>query len=242
MSQHALLNSVEHSDLKVITQAGAEYGDNLWFTPTFPQEFRAVSAYYPIFFHKDPATETFHAVALFGFTHNDNLFLDGDRWQAGYIPLSLRRQPFLIGRQRFKEDGMDKEQRVIHIDLAHPRVSRSQGEPLFLPLGGNSDYLDHMAELLETLHLGMEDGQDFVENLKRLALLEVVTLELTLNDGSQHQMVGFYTIDEARLAQLDGEALAELNRRGHLLAIYLAIASQSRMRDLLARKNQRLGL
>ncbi len=52
MSKNVLLNSVEHRDLKVITTRGAHYGDAVWFTVTFPKEFRTVQAHYPIFFTK----------------------------------------------------------------------------------------------------------------------------------------------------------------------------------------------
>ncbi|MDZ7902429.1 MAG: hypothetical protein U5L01_07770 [Rheinheimera sp.] len=42
-----------------------------------------------------------------------------------YWPLALRRQPFLIGQQLIKEDGVERAHRVLHIDtLDHPRVSK----------------------------------------------------------------------------------------------------------------------
>ncbi len=52
MTQHVLLNSVDHQHLRVITERGSQYGDNLWFSPTFPLEFRSVQAQYPIFLSK----------------------------------------------------------------------------------------------------------------------------------------------------------------------------------------------
>ena len=53
MSQHVLLNSVDHKDIKIITERSAKYGDNVWFSVTFPAEFRSVQAHYPIFFQKE---------------------------------------------------------------------------------------------------------------------------------------------------------------------------------------------
>ncbi len=109
---------------------------------------------------------------------------------------------------------------------------------MFLAYGGNSPYLEQMAGLLETLHLGLQDSQLFVELLLELNLLESFTLDVQLDDGSKHQMVGFYTIAETVLQQLDASALALLHQRGYLQAIYLQIASQSRIRQLLQLKNQ----
>ncbi|RVU34352.1 multidrug transporter [Rheinheimera riviphila] len=240
MTKIALLNSVEHQPLKVITERGAAYGDNLWFTPTFPLEFRSVQAQYPIFFHKDQQTGKLYPVALFGFSHQENLFLQSNNWQHSYIPLSVLRLPFLIGQQTVREDGVEHQQRVIHIDVEHPRVSKAQGEALFLPFGGNSPYLEQVAGMLETLHFGLQDSQQFVEQLLALELLEAFALDVQLDDGTKHQMIGFYTINEDKLKALSAEALTALHQRGYLQAIYMALASQSNIRNLLKLKNQLL--
>jgi hypothetical protein len=242
MTQHVLLNSVEHKHIKVNTARSEALGDNLWFCPTFPAEFRPAQTYYPIFFHKDSQTGKFYPITLFGFKDNENLFLNEDGWDAGYIPLAVQRQPFLIGQQRFVEDGVEQIQRVIHIDLDNPRVNETTGEALFLEFGGNTDYLDQVADMLETLHHGMSDAELFVDTLLTLDLIESVNIDVQLNDGSKHQMIGFYTISEETLNQLTGEQLASLHQNGYLQAIYMMIASQTRIRDLLNRKNKRLGL
>jgi hypothetical protein len=240
MTKHVLLNSVEHRDLRVIQTRGAEYGDALWFTLTFPAEFRSIQTHYPIFFHKDPANGQFLPVALFGFTHQENLFLRQDNWQGCYIPLSVRRQPFLIGQQTVVEDGVETVQRVIHIDLDSARVSTEQGDALFLPLGGSSPVLDQAASMLETLHQGLLDTNHFIELLLQHQLLESFTLDVQLDNGQKHQMVGFYTIHEENLAALSADVLAQLHSKGYLQAIYMAVASQSNVRHLLNLKNKQL--
>ncbi len=245
MTNTVLLNAADHAELRVITARGAEYGDNQWFATTFPLEFRSCAACYPLFFFRDnqsqQQTSKIYPVALFGFRHGENLFLQ-DGWQEQYLPLSVRRQPFLIGRQQVREDGMVREQRVLHIALDHPRVSKSEGEPLFLPYGGQTPFLQDMAGMLETLHLGMQDAHNFVALLEQYQLLEPVTVNVTLKDGSSHQLVGFLTIAEEQLANLDGAALAQLHQHGYLQAIYLMIASQAQIRQLVTLKNQQLGL
>jgi hypothetical protein len=242
MSHPVLLNAAEHADLKVITERGAEYGDNQWFATTFPLEMRSCAACYPLFFFKDPQSQQTFPVALFGFQHGENLFLQGG-WQDQYLPLSVRRQPFLIGRQQVREDGVVREQRVLHIDLNHPRVRQGGdfGEALFLPYGGQTPFLQDMAAILETMHHGMQDAKNFVAVLEQYQLLEPVTVNVTLKDGSSHQLVGFLTIAEEQLAQLDGSALAHLHQHGYLQAVYLMIASQAQIRQLVALKNQQLG-
>lgn len=242
MANNVLLNSIDHQHLKVITDHSPAYGDDLWYSPTFPGEFRSVQAYYPIFFNKDPNTGKFFAIALFGFEEQENLFLKDNKWQAGYIPLTVARQPFLIGVQKINEDGVEKEQRVLHIDLDNPRVNQLQGEPLFLTHGGNSPYLDRAADMLEVIHHGFADSAGFIDCLLEHELLETFTLDITLNDDTKYQMLGFYTINEDKLNDLDGEILAKLHAQGYLQAIYMTIASQANIRTLMNKKNQLLGL
>ena len=59
MARHALLNNVEHKDLRVVLRYGDEYGDNFASVLTFPTEFADVQREYPIFFRKDPASGDF---------------------------------------------------------------------------------------------------------------------------------------------------------------------------------------
>ncbi|MGH8224386.1 MAG: SapC family protein [Woeseiaceae bacterium] len=236
MANHVLLNNVDHRDLRIITTRSAAYGDNVMSTVTFPGEFRSVQAHYPIVFEKHPQTGRFQPVAMFGFRKEENLFLRPEGWDATYVPLTIERQPFLIGLQAdAAERGM-----VVHIDLDNPRVSRSEGEPVFLKHGGISEYLDRMQSVLNAIHHGMESIPPFIEALLEHELLESFTLDIELNDGSQSRLAGFYTIHEEKLDALGADALAALNSCGYLKAMYMAIASLSNIRALIERKNAQL--
>lgn len=232
MATIELLNNVDHLGVKIRTERGPDLGDNQMFCLSFPAEFRAAQAYYPILFYKDGNTGQFMPVLLLGFQADENLFLQQQEWQAGYLPLDIVRQPFTVGLQN--------DERVIHIDTAHPRVSNMQGEALFLALGGHSPYLQQVAEQLETLHHGISDAKQFSQQLLTLELIESFVLDVTLNNGEQHSLHGFYTINEPRLAQLSGEQLLQLQQTGYLDAIYMMLASQSQFARLIGFKNQLL--
>jgi hypothetical protein len=230
MSKHALLNNVDHKDLRVITTRSAEYGDNVMLAITFPGEFRNLQAHYPIVFRKN-AQGQFEPVALLGFKDGQNLFLSKQGWDATYIPLTIERQPFLIG---FSSD----RQPMMHIDLDSPRVSRDQGEPVFREFGGNTEFLERMSSVLLAIHQGLASNEPFIGALLQHELLESFVFDIQLNDGSQNRLGGFYTINEERLLDLNGAALEQLNRAGHLQAIYMAIASLSNLRALTERMNK----
>ncbi|WP_428819232.1 SapC family protein [Microbulbifer sp. MCCC 1A16149] len=239
MTNAVLLNNVEHRDLRVQTGRSAAFGDDNWYALTFPLEFRALQGQYPIFFQKDASTGAFFPLALLGLEPGENLYLHDDQWAASYLPLTIRREPFLIGRQNFVEDGVQKTRRVIHIDLDSPRVNREQGEPLFLEYGGNSPFLDGVADMLEAIHHGIEQSEKFIRALQIHGLLESFTMDITLDNGEANQLKGFYTIDEERLRALNAEDLNELHQAGFLEAIYMVLASQSQVRRLIDEKNRR---
>ena len=241
MTHPVLLHSLDHQDLGVVRERGAAYGDDVMSSLTFAGEFRDLQAHYPIVFRRtgDQGGVQFEALALFGFEQGENLFLGqgGAGWDAGYIPLAIERQPFMIG-------GAGDELHV-HVDLDSPRIVRGavagKGEALFLPYGGRSDYLEQVNSMLLAIHQGLQAMPDFIAALTALGLLEPFVADIELNDGAQHRLAGFHTIDEDKLRVLPGEALERLSRAGYLQAIYMAVASLSNLRGLIARKQRLLG-
>lgn len=236
MSNHQILNSADHGDLRIHTEAGAAFGDNVMACMTVPLEFRQVQGHFPIVFRRDIESGQFSAMALFGFENGENLFLEGGRWESRYRPLALAIHPFLIGRPA--TEGGEAQ---VHVDLDHPRISNSgEGIRLFDESGKSTPYLEAVAEKLGDLDFGYGESGAFFAALEQHSLLEPFSLQVALDDGSKHSLVGFHTIDEARLAALDGEALQTLQSAGHLLQIYMAIASLSQFAELVARKNARV--
>lgn len=232
MTNTVLLNNVDHHDLRLRTQRSAAWGDGVMLAHAVPAEFRELQAHYPIVFQKSADGTTFHPVALLGFQDGQNLFLDADGWDAGYLPLAIEREPFLIGR--------DGGELLVHVDLDSPRLSRSDGEPLFLAHGGTTDTLERINSVLLALHEGLQATPAFVAALLAHDLLESFVLDVEQPDGSQQRLAGFYTIAEERLAALDGAALAQLHRAGHLQAVFMAVASLSNLAALIERQNRRL--
>ena len=230
MSNPVLLNHVEHRDLRVDARRGAAFGDDVMYAPAVPAEFRSLQAHYPIVFQRD-AAGGFHPLALFGLRQGENLFLDGERWDATYIPLAIERQPFLI--------GVAGAEPMVHVDLDHPRVRAGPGEALFQGPGIASEFLERARTTLLMLHDGLLATPAFVDALQRHQLLESFVLDIRLDDGSDNRLAGFHTIDERRLQALDGSALEQLSRDGHLLPAYMVLASLSRFRDLIERMNRR---
>jgi hypothetical protein len=234
MAKHVLLNNNEHRSLRIITARGPKYGDDVMYAPTFPAEFRNLQSCYPIVFHKRADTGAFQPLALFGLEDQENLYLSANGWDAPYVPLVIERAPFLIGRGTGAAGGVPEL--VVHVDLDSPRVSTTEGEPVFREYGGTTDFLDRMTSVLRAVHEGLESLPAFTAALTDLDLLESFVFDVDRDDGGQQRLAGFYTINEDRLRALKGAQLETLHVRGMLEPIYMAVASLGHLRTLIERR------
>lgn len=233
MANTVLLTADKHKHLKVQLKYSSALGDNVMWSPTYPAEFRSVQADYPILFHKDAKTGGFIPAALFGLEQGENLFLDeSGEWDAAYIPLMMQRIPFSIGLY-----GEDKK-RLVNVDLDHPKVSETDGVALFEEHGAPTEYLERVSGMLEAIHVWIEHNNAFIAAITDLNLLEPVTVDITLDNGTQGQLMGFYAVNEDKLKQLDAAAFHLLYEQDFLEPIYMAIASVTNIRKLINRKSK----
>lgn len=224
-----LLNNITHKDLRVITQRGAQWGDDFMSAPVTVDEFRKLQAHYPIVFQPDDKGG-FVPTVLFGLEAGQNLFLNANGWEADYLPLSVQRIPFSIG-----VDKSTDEMRMM-VDMGSKRISQgAEGEAVFLPQGGTTDFTENANSVLHALHEGLQATTDFVQTLMRHELLDSFVLDVERPDGTRGQLVGFYIIHEERLAALDAATVGLLHQADYLQPIYMAVASLSNFTALIKR-------
>ena len=225
MQNPVLLDNITHKDLRIITRRGAEWGDARMSCIATPDEFRRLQVHYPIVFQKN-AEGQLQPLALLGLQEGQNLFLGAAGWTVPYVPLAMQREPFMI--------GVNEDELRMLVDMASPRISQgADGEAVFLPMGGNSEFLEHANSLLKALHEGLQATPAFVEALLAHNLLEPFVLDVERPDGSHGRLVGLHTIDEERLAALDERTIGLLHQADYLLPIYMAIASMSNLHTLI---------
>lgn len=227
MTNYVKLDNVDHADLAVAVSHGAAFGDAVNQQLVFPTEFEQLQREYPILFRRDEQAG-YYAVVLLGLDLDENLFLDDGGWKARYIPVVHRRGPFALGG----EPG-------VFVDLDDARVGAEGAEPLFLRHGGESPYLQHVTAVLQALRHGADSAAPFFAELAAEGLIKPVTLTIEVGDGSTYTVADVFTIDEDRLAALEGAPLARLHRSGVLRAATMAAASLSNVQYLAERKAER---
>ena len=236
MTSHQILNFADHGALRVRADAAPELGDGVMSCLVVPAEFRRLAAEYPILFRYDGESRSFSALALFGFEPGENLFLQDGNWDAASRPFAMAVQPCLVGRPR---DGQGPGQ--VHIDMAHPRVTQADndGVRLFDDAGQPSPWLEEIAGMLGALDEGYRASGEFYAALERHDLLEPFSMDVTLDNGASHRLVGYHLINEEKLQALDAAALGELHAAGHLEPVYMALASLGNLGKLVRRKNRK---
>jgi len=233
------LDNVEHHALRV-AQWGSTELDKVNQTLIVPTEFEDAQREYPIFFRKD-ADGKFVTIALLGFDKGENLFLDGEHWNARYIPSVHRRGPFFLGVRETGDLGEAKRELTLHIDLDDPRVGETEGEPLFKAHGGQTPYLEHVADALHTIHDGMQAAPAMFSLFEELELIQPIQLNVELGDGLTYNLPNFFTVGEQQFRSLAGEGLERLNRSGFLAAAIFVRASLGNIARLIELKNRKNG-
>ena len=147
--QPTALDSAQHRQLKLrlpVTDWSVANRLNALFVAA--AEFGDVCREFPIVFvragKEADGRDQIAPIAVLGLTQNENLYVDGDRWRAQYMPAVLRSYPFCIAR-------VDEQRFAICVDMAFAGVDNDEGKPLFEADGQPAPLLKTMQTQLETL-------------------------------------------------------------------------------------------
>lgn len=231
-----LLNNKKHKQIRLrqhTLTAECELGSAM----IMPNEFVSVQREYPILFRKDPETGQFYPSAMLGFSQHENLFFNDGHWQSTYVPLILRRGPFLIGFQHQQREAGAGKVPVIYVDVDDNRISTTEGEPVFTEDGERSALMRSISQVLMEIHQGCEESKKMITAFSELNLIEPVKLNVSLNNGEHINLTGMYTVNDETLSMLRGQNLERLHASGFLHYAYCIVNSLDNFKQLIALKN-----
>ncbi|MBK7059772.1 MAG: SapC family protein [Rubrivivax sp.] len=199
-------------------------------------EFGDVCREYPIvFLHagKDAAGQLQIApVAVFGLSAEENLFLDGAAWRAHYMPALLRLYPFAIGR-------IDDKSFAICVDMDWDGLSQTEGTAMFDEQGQPTALTQSAQQQLEQIEAEIQRTRLVGQRLLELDLLQEMRFDVTMPDGSNVAVEGFYTVNEEKLKALSDATVLDLQRNGLLGLVHAHLISLGNMRRLAEWRLQR---
>jgi hypothetical protein len=230
------LNNVDHGALRVERRYSAEFGHNVNQALLSPAEFEEAQREYPILFRRDDEGE-FQAIALLDLDRGENVFLAADQWNARFIPAEIRRGPFVVGQV---EDVSGTATLAPFIDLDDPRVGQSQGEPLFLSMGGNAPYLEEVITALRIIQERAAETRAMFSTFLALDLIQPVNIQIQLADRLEYRIPEVFSIDTAHFASLAPDKLKQLQASGFLPHAIFARSSLQNMNRLIELKAAKL--
>jgi hypothetical protein len=198
-------------------------------------EFVDVCREYPIVFVRgsaDAATGKADVVpiAVLGLVQHENLYWDGVRWTARYVPAYLRRYPFAMAQ-------LDSGQLALAIDRSWHGFSQEQGTPMFDERGEPTPTLLQIRDFVERFEHEAERTRQLCARLRDEELLRDMRFEATQADGGTLANVdGFLTVDADKLGALPDAKVVELYRLGLLALLTLHHTSLRVMGQLVERR------
>ncbi|HLL18903.1 MAG TPA: SapC family protein [Rubrivivax sp.] len=228
--QPTALDSAQHRQLKLrVPVTDWRLADKLNAIFVAAAEFGDVCREFPIVFvkaGKEPdGSDAIAPIAVLGLSPNQNLYLDGERWRAMYMPAVLRSYPFCIAR-------IDEQRFAICVDMAYSGANQADGQVLFNDDGTPAPLLSEMQTHLETLEAEIQRTRLVGKRLLELDVLREMRFDATLPDGRQHTVDGFLTVDDQKMTNLPDSVVGELHRNGMLGLVHMHWVSMGNMRRL----------
>ena len=206
-----ILNINDHKNKALKEQADFAKTKGMISAPLGFNEFYEACRNYPILFAKDQMGNWF-ATALLG-VDNKNMFVgDDNKWKAGaYIPAFIRRYPFVL----VKTDENSEENLTLAID-AESIEDANESNKARVFFNDNDTPTEFatgvMQFLLELNKVAMATSQ-FIKDLEKWELLVEQAANIVDKDGNTHNINGFFTVNEEKLAHLSDKKKTEMCKK-----------------------------
>jgi len=168
-------------------------------------------------------------LAVLGLKQGSNLFVEGDKWTANYVPAYVRRYPFAMARL----DGNANNLAVCY-DSKWVGFNEETGEALFNN-GEPTEFLLNARTFLENFEQEAERTRLICNLLVELDLLQDMRFEATLPGGEKIDVEGFLAVDEKKYSELPDDKVLQLHRNGLIALIEMHRLSMTNMNRLAAR-------
>jgi hypothetical protein len=237
--QPELLDPANHRRLKVGTLADFSITKGMHGAFITATEFPQAALEFPVVFihsgERDATTgkAPVSPIVLLGLSQGENLYVDGTRWDARYIPAFIRRYPFLTATLR--QAGATG----VMIDRAWSGFSETDGEALFDAADKPSPALQRAMEFLQMFETEAQRTRAFCARIVELDLLKEMKADATLPGGATLTIDGFLVVDEDKLQKVADEVVIEAHRNGMLMLLHMHLASLVNMRQMVERKAKR---
>lgn len=238
-SNPVALDRAQHTQLHLLPITDARFAAKTAAAPLVFSEFADACLEYPIVFTK--SGDTWGAVAVTGLAEGENLFINAQgQWAGRYVPASVRRYPFLLGKRDDGQLGVCIDQDCPQlIDVVQAKAETdgaATGERLFDQAGEPSAIMRNIMTMLFDYQTQANATSALIERLSLANLLTDAHLEIKLNDGRKASLKGAWIVNEAQLKTMLDTVVASMFRSGDMALVYTHLISLRNLAPLLMRR------
>lgn len=236
MAEWVAIQKTTHQNARWENHTHYNFAKTNAVAPILLAELAQLLPYYPLAFVKTQATETqaesFQLVALLSLQPNVNYYLNPEgKWRVPYVPSTFRSHPFKLIAKSAEEFVLCLDQTSEFFSL---NGEASYSQPLFSVNNEQVALAEPTAQVLNFLQQCQANEtltQQAVNALAEYNLIVPWNIERAAPETQAPPVAvkGVYQIDPAALAQLSGEALAQLNQHKALEIAYAQLFSKPRL-------------
>lgn len=210
-----------------------EFAKNVNMASVMVHEFSRAASIYPIVFIEDKSKDQFKPVVLLGLEEGENLFVQGDTWQASYIPAIIRRYPFALAQT-------DEEGRfTVCIDEQSDLVNEKEGNPLFDEKGEPSELMERVKRYLAELQQMDKFTEEFCSYVAAKNMFTPLNMKVRIGNEMRN-ITGAYIVNEERFNSMSDEKFLEMREKKYTPVIYSHLSSLSQIERLLNFKDKNM--
>ena len=216
------LDAVKDKELKYKALADFSFARSEVVCPIMFNEFVQAARCFPIVF---PDGGTIIPQALLSINKEGNSYVSPEgQWQGAYLPLHLRRYPFVLGQAK------DNDKMLIMYDSEAPHFQHKEAESLFSMEDGNlkpTSVLQSIEKYLLNLNKDYIVTRNLFNELKQHDVLIKSALNVKTKDdeAKSYSVKGFTIVDWNKVIKLDDNVLADWTRKGLIQLIHIHLLS-----------------
>ena len=221
-----VLNQEKHQKLRLLAVDKYNFANKLQSSPISLFEVGNIAREYPIVF--PVGAKIPHAIL--GIEKEHNLFVDKTgRWNAKYIPASIRHYPFKLAPLPNNEDKTKTNFALVY-DAASALFSEKKGELIYNKDKSLTDAVKPYIALLELLASREAATKNAVKLIEDMGILVDKPVLVRDANGNQKGLSGVRIIDSQKFNALPGKAMNGLHTSGSLQLIYAHFISLGNLR------------
>lgn len=237
------LDSVAHRELRFAPNQPYDFAAGQMLAPITFTEASLIAREYVIVFSDQMGSLP---LALLGRAQGRNAYVRfSGHWTARYVPAHIRRYPFLMAEGPLGAPAADGEptasnqvEKFILFDTEAAHVGNVKGERLLDDQGQATPVLKNVVEALTAMENDSVHTLQVISQLETQGLLVPRQINIGSKYGKPVGLTGLRVIDFERLATLEPQALADLQRSGALELAYAHRLSLTNLRESVLTDNE----